>query len=159
LSPSRSIPSLIAMLLFCYSLYGKEVQWEDVLRITDNIMCTCSCPPTQVSACSCGRAAEMNEEVQGMLEKGKSDDRIYDFYVKKFGLRVLAAPRAEGFNLLGWVFPFVALALGSGAVVVVSRRLMVDKKYLSGQFSRVDERKICDPSMEERIKRELADLD
>lgn len=91
-----------------------------------------------------------------MLEEGKSDDQIYDFYVTQFGPSVLAAPRAEGFNLLGWVFPFVALALGGGVVVLAYRRLRIDPALPSRQSR---ERKVIDPEIKERIKRELADLD
>jgi len=154
-SASRAI-SLLVLLVLPGSAARGEVDWEDVLRITDNIVCTCSCPPTQVSACSCGRSGEMNEEVQNMLEEGKSDDQIYDFYTTQFGHSVLAAPRAEGFNLLGWVLPFVALALGGGVVVAAYRRLREDQAPPSGQSRK---RKMIDPEIKERIKRELADLD
>ena len=148
--------SALIMVLVC-GWAAAEVDWEDVLAITDNIVCTCSCPPTQVSACSCGRAFEMNQEVQNMLEEGKSDEQIYDFYISQFGHQVLAAPRAEGFNLLGWIFPFVALTLGGAVVVVAYRRLRGDEVLPPAGQSTA--RKAIDPVIEERIKRELADLD
>lgn len=37
----------------------------------------------------------------------------------KSGEPVLAAPVAEGFNLLAWVLPFVTLALGVAVVIVI----------------------------------------
>ena len=132
------------------------VEWEDVLRVTDNIVCTCGCPPTVVSACSCGRAGEMNREVRGKLEGGESDEEIYDFYVAQFGAQVLAAPRAEGFNLLGWILPFVVLGLGAGVVVATYRRLRGGGVQVSSG-SHVE--RTVDPRVQERIQRELADLD
>ena len=132
------------------------VEWEDVLRVTDNIVCTCGCPPTVVSACSCGRAGEMNREVRGKLEGGESDEEIYDFYVAQFGAQVLAAPRAEGFNLLGWILPFVVLGLGAGVVVATYWRLRGGGVQVSSG-SHVE--RTVDPRVQERIQRELADLD
>ena len=147
----------IAALLFGSPLLRADVEWEDVLRVTDNIVCTCGCPPTVVSACSCGRAGEMNQEVRRMLEEGKSDDEIYDFYVAEFGVQVLAAPRAEGFNLVGWIFPFVALGLGAAIVVAAYRRLRGDAARATS--SRPTAERPADPQLQARIQRELADLD
>ncbi len=141
--------------LVCPATFG-EVEWEDVLRVTDNIVCTCGCPTTVVSACSCGRAGEMNREVRAKLEAGESDEEIYDFYIAQFGAQVLAAPRAEGFNLLGWILPFVALGLGAGVVVAAYRRLRGEESQVSPGLH--GERTL-DPQMRERIQRELADLD
>ncbi len=113
---------LVLALLSVPALAG-EVDREDVLRVTGNIVCTCGCPPTLVRACSCSRAEEMTKEVESLLAAGKSDDEVYQYYVAQFGAKVLAAPKAQGFNLLGWVFPFVILATGAGVVWAVYRRL------------------------------------
>ena len=91
-----------------------------------------------------------------MLQEGKSDDEIYEFYVAQFGAQVLAAPPAEGFNLLGWILPFVALGLGAGVVVAAYRRLRgVDAQTALGSQAE----RTLDPQLQERIQRELADLD
>ena len=145
----------LAVLGLLSSAARGDVEWEDVLRVTDNIVCTCGCPPTVVSACSCGRAFEMNREVRGMLEESKSDEEIYEFYVAQFGAQVLAAPRAEGFNLLVWILPFVGLGLGGGVVVAAYRRLRENPKGLSESHAE----RMVDPRLQERIRKELADLD
>ena len=90
-----------------------------------------------------------------MLKEGKSDTEIYDYYVAQFGARVLAAPRAEGFNLLGWVLPFVVLGLGAGVVVAAYRLLRSEDGQVS---SGSDAERTVDPRVRERIRRELADL-
>ena len=41
--------------------------------------------------------------------------------VAQFGLSALGQPPAEGFNLLAWVMPFLALALGLWVVQRVAR--------------------------------------
>ena len=156
--PSKVFAPILCLavaLLASPALLG-EIEWENILRVTDNIICTCGCPPTVLSACSCGRAGEMNREVRAKLEAGESDEEIYDFYVAQFGAQVLAAPRAEGFNLLGWIFPFVVLGLGAGVVVATYRRLRGE----DGQDSSAPHpERTVDPRVRERIQRELADLD
>jgi len=155
MKPPRAILLLSVVALLSPAARG-DAEWEDILRVTDNIVCTCGCPPTVVSACSCGRAGEMNQEVRGMLQEGKADDEIYEFYVAQFGTQVLAAPPAEGFNLLGWILPFVALGLGAGVVVAAYRRLRgVDAQTALGSQAE----RTLDPQLQERIQRELADLD
>lgn len=113
----------VLALLTPHAMTAGDVKREDVLRVTGNIVCTCGCPPTLVRACSCSRAEQMTKEVESLLAAGKSDDEIYQYYVAQFGAKVLAAPKPQGFNLVGWVFPFVALAIGGALVMVVYKRL------------------------------------
>jgi cytochrome c-type biogenesis protein CcmH len=51
-------------------------------------------------------------EVRRMAAEGKSRDEILDYYVAKYGERILAAPRARGINVLAYAAPFAALILG-----------------------------------------------
>ncbi len=114
---------LVFLALSSAPVAAAEVKQEDVLRVTGNIVCTCGCPPTLVRACSCTRAEEMTKEVESLLSAGKSDEEVYQYYVAQFGAKVLAAPKAQGFNLLGWVFPFFILATGGAVVWAVYRKL------------------------------------
>ena len=54
----------------------------------------------------------MRTEVRAMVAEGKSRDAILDYYVAKYGERILAAPRARGVNVLAYAAPFAALILG-----------------------------------------------
>jgi cytochrome c-type biogenesis protein CcmH len=67
-------------------------------------------------------AERMKAEVRQMLAAGSTEREIMDFYVAKYGERILATPRARGFNLLAYVMPAVALVVGLGGVVLVLRR-------------------------------------
>jgi len=57
-----------------------------------------------------------------MIRKGNSRAQIIAFYRHKYGEKVLSAPTAEGFNLLAWTMPFIALVLGGGLMVLVVGR-------------------------------------
>jgi len=54
----------------------------------------------------------MRMEVREMVAEGKSRNEILDYYVARYGERILAAPRARGINVLAYVAPFAALILG-----------------------------------------------
>jgi cytochrome c-type biogenesis protein CcmH len=79
-------------------------------------------------------AERIKAEVRQMLAAGSTDREILDFYVAKYGERILATPRASGFNLLAYVMPGVALVAGLMGVVIVLRRW---RRPLRGRTPRV----------------------
>ena len=58
----------------------------------------------------------IRSEVRAMVLQGKSRDEILDYYVAKYGERILAAPRARGINVVAYAAPFTALILGGIAL-------------------------------------------
>ncbi len=48
--------------------------------------------------------------------------QIIAFYRHKYGEKVLSAPTTEGFNLLAWTMPFIALVVGGGLIVLAFGR-------------------------------------
>ncbi len=62
----------------------------------------------------CHYSSPAREKIAGMLAAGMSDDQIVDSFVKGAGPQALTVPPAEGFNILAWVMPFAAIALGLG---------------------------------------------
>jgi len=61
----------------------------------------------------------MRAEVREMIAEGKSRDEILDYYVARYGERILAAPRARGINVLAYAAPFAALILGGGSLFLL----------------------------------------
>jgi len=61
-------------------------------------------------------------EVRSMVAEGKSRDEILDYYVAKYGERILAAPRAGGVNALAYAAPFAALILGGLGLLLRGKR-------------------------------------
>ena len=100
-----------------------KTEKQRVSEITNNLVCTCGCANIIVAKCDCGQAAEMTKEVAAFVQRGATDADIFQAFEKKYGPAVLGAPKAEGFNLLAWILPFVGLALGGAFVVVALRRL------------------------------------
>jgi cytochrome c-type biogenesis protein CcmH len=102
------------------------VSAEERDQIEHRIRCQCGCT-LDVYTCrttdfSCQVSPSMHRDVMGLVSGGYSAQEILDAFVGTYGERVLMAPRAAGFNLFGWLAPFVALGVGAIFVVVVLRR-------------------------------------
>jgi cytochrome c-type biogenesis protein CcmH len=69
-----------------------------------------------------------------------------DYFVSRYGDFVLLAPPKQGFTLLVWGLPFLAIAAGACGVYLVARRWT----------AQADEPgPAVDPAYAERIRREL----
>ncbi len=93
-------------------------------QVSSKVYCLCGCATT-VDRCSdlhCKAKAEIEGIITQDIAKGMDEPAILRDLVNRFGVRILAAPPAKGFDLLAWVLPGVALALGLTLVVVVVRR-------------------------------------
>jgi cytochrome c-type biogenesis protein CcmH len=94
-------------------------------ELEHNIRCQCGCT-LDVYTCrttdfSCQVSPAMHADIKSLVEGGYSAQEILDSFVDTYGERALMAPRAQGFNLLGYVAPFIALGAGAVAVAVVLR--------------------------------------
>ena len=90
-----------------------------------------------------------------MIGEGKTRAQIIAFYRHQYGEKVLSAPTTEGFNLLAWTMPFIALVLGGGAMVLAVGR------WHSRQPSAPSESKpgappaTFDPELRRKLEKEL----
>lgn len=85
---------------------------DEVNRLAEKLICTCGCDTMLVSDCECEAAAQMKDFIQEKLDSGVKPDEILDILVKTYGEKILAEPRREGFGLVAWVTPFLALLAG-----------------------------------------------
>jgi len=67
-------------------------------------------------------ADRIRVEVRQMLTAGQSREAILDSYVAKYGQRILVEPRPEGFAAFLHYLPWLFLAAGGAATVLVVRR-------------------------------------
>lgn len=91
--------------------YAADVQSE----VEEALICQCGCGivlkhcPHQ----NCGFAIPARQYIASLIKEGKAKEEIIDIFVKKYGQKSLAAPKKEGFNLLGYILPFVAFIIGA----------------------------------------------
>lgn len=101
-----------------------DVREAVVSRVAGQLMCSCPCTHL-LNQCGdeCGVAPQQVREIEALLGEGKTEAQVSAAFEQKYGVSILAVPKAEGFNLLAWIMPFAALLAGLGLVVVVARRL------------------------------------
>jgi len=120
---------LAVLLLFLSSFSFGQIFSSDetVSRIADNLMCTCGCPHI-IGHCGdeCSVAPQLVHEISQLVTAGNTEVEVYKIFEDKYGLRVRAVPKAEGFNLLVWVMPFVGLLAGVVVIFFVINRLKPD---------------------------------
>jgi cytochrome c-type biogenesis protein CcmH len=93
-------------------------------QVSEGLTCQCGCGLT-VANCNmptCSFSVPTRREIDRMIGEGKTRAQIIAFYRHRYGEKVLSAPTTEGFNLLAWTMPFIALVLGGGAMVLAVGR-------------------------------------
>ncbi len=93
----------------------------DMDAIQQNLMCQCGCTMVLYS-CDCGTAEQMRGEIKTMLGEGKTQQQVLDYYVGKYGEKVLAAPTKQGFNLTAYITPFAGIVVAGGSILLVLRQ-------------------------------------
>ena len=86
----------------------------EVKKVSENFVCQCSCNH-QLSGCGmlhCGSANPLRSEIDQKLQAGMTEGQIVDDFVAKYGGVILSAPTGEGFDLVAWTLPVVALLAG-----------------------------------------------
>lgn len=92
--------------------------------VSEGLTCQCGCGLT-IANCAhptCGFAIPMRKELQELIDKGMSRDAILVSMRHKYGEKILSAPTTEGFNILAWVMPFVAIIAGGALIVLAMGR-------------------------------------
>jgi cytochrome c-type biogenesis protein CcmH len=98
-----------------------QQQIEAKAKEIDRLIMAPCCWTQPVSDHYSGVASEIRQGIRKMLAEGKTRQQILDFYVAKYGERILSMPKAEGFNLMAYVLPAMALLVGAVIVRAVIR--------------------------------------
>lgn len=97
---------------------GTPLENPRVRQIGDQLACLCGCG-SSVTSCNmlhCHFSEPARQKLLTMVNAGMGDSAILASFVKDYGPQILLKPPAEGFNLLGWFMPFIAIAAGLVAV-------------------------------------------
>jgi cytochrome c-type biogenesis protein CcmH/NrfF len=95
------------------------------LLIERNIRCNCGCN-LDVHSCQfqmqCGVSPGWSERIRQSLQAGETREAIEASFVADFGRTVLMTPPAEGFNLVGYFLPAVAIVTAGMFIGLLVRR-------------------------------------
>jgi len=115
---------LFPLLLAASILRAVTARRPSMEAIGNEVQCTCGCvaPLNQCPHLDCAEKAEMQAFIKKEIAEGKDETAILQDLSLRYGVQVLTAPPAHGFNLAVWILPGVGLLVGLGIVVVILRR-------------------------------------
>ena len=94
---------------------------------------------------------EIEEQVERFLAQGKTKQEILDYYVGIYGERVLAIPKAEGFNVMVWITPALAAIFGLLILAFYLRLSNPNKITVNSELSTIP--------FDNEIEQELREMD
>jgi cytochrome c-type biogenesis protein CcmH/NrfF len=97
-------------------------QQEEIAQHVDGMLMAPCCFANTVAEHRSPLSDKMREEVRALVASGATEKEILESFVDKYGERILAAPKQQGFNLFAYVLPWVALAAGLVAIGFILRR-------------------------------------
>jgi|TARA_B100000929_G_scaffold8969_1_gene7610 cytochrome c-type biogenesis protein CcmH len=91
----------LLLLTMFLTILSADEKSELIIDIEKSLMATCCWSGTVYDHGN----KEMEIEIAGMVDNGKTKSEIIDYYTDKYGERVLSIPVAEGFNIFAWLAP------------------------------------------------------
>jgi cytochrome c-type biogenesis protein CcmH len=108
---------LLALLAVALPVVAQRVVTDDeVNEVAKDLYCPV-CESTPLDVCPTQACADWRELIRQQLGEGKTRAEVLDYFTRQYGDGVLANPPKEGFNLIVWLLPVVAIVVG-GAIFV-----------------------------------------
>lgn len=137
---------IISILALVGILLAQEKS-ELIIDIEQSLMATCCWSGTVYDHGN----KEMELNITAMVGDGKTKAEILDYYTDQYGERVLAVPKAEGFNIFAWIAPIVIFGLG---LTIIFLYIRTSKNNLAPKVKADDTIAYSD-----EIERELSEID
>ena len=128
-----------------------SVNEDTVRQIATQLRCVV-CQNLSVADSPSEMANQMRGIIRERLQGGDTPEQVVAYFVEKYGEWILLSPRPQGFNLLVWTLPFMGIAVGLVAVLLLARRW-------SRRAAAEPVTQAIDPATRERIRREMAELE
>jgi cytochrome c-type biogenesis protein CcmH len=108
---------------------------DEVNAVAKDLFCPV-CESTPLDVCPTQACADWRELIREQLSEGSSPEEVQAYFARQYGDGVLANPPKEGFNLILWLSPVVAVVLGG---VFFSRYMRTLRNSAAGGDEEVDD--------------------
>jgi cytochrome c-type biogenesis protein CcmH len=128
----RRLAEIVLLCCAVVLLMGADSKDARFQRLGGKIMCSCGCAEMllQCNHVGCPNSDRMIRElhaltgtsggVKGAADASKvanlkpidDDEAVLEWFRRNWGVTAVVVPRTHGFELLAWIIPFAALALG-----------------------------------------------
>ncbi len=106
-----------------------------------------------------GAAIEVRNIIAKSLAKGETKEQIMQEMVARYGERILATPKAEGFNYMAWILPAFGLLFGGFLAWKYLASNTESPDSDSGQHARHKKSTASTGEYEQRIEKDLQSWD
>lgn len=124
---AAAVSLLSLMLVLALTTFGC-VREEDITleqrahQLAGQLMCPV-CEGQTIDGSNAQIAQDMRVKVRELLDDGKTNAEVKEYFVLRYGEEILAAPEGGGFNMLAWIVPFFIVIGGVGIVLLTIRNL------------------------------------
>lgn len=84
---------------------------DEVNEVAKGLYCPV-CESTPLDVCATQACADWRELIRQQLSEGQTKEEIFDYFARQYGDGVLATAPKQGFSLILWLSPVVAVLLG-----------------------------------------------
>ncbi|WP_158624237.1 cytochrome c-type biogenesis protein [Micromonospora sp. HM5-17] len=124
--PRRAVGAAVLLVLLLGAVLGtyRSVRVADddpARRLSSELRCP-ACQGESVADSRSPIAAAIREVIAARLRAGDSPEEVRTYLVRRYGAEVLATPPAQGWGLLLWLVPVLALGVGAGSALRTHRR-------------------------------------
>jgi len=154
----RSSVLLLVLAAVCLPETATRLVTPEIRRVGAKLACKCGVCNNTVATCQmleCHYSLPSRQKIAAMQQQGQSDDAILASFVKESGISALSSPPAEGFNLLGYLMPFVGILLGLGAIYLFVKSSK--RKVAAAGVPELDNEMLA--RYHDRIEKDMAKLD
>ena len=135
-------------LTFAIDIFGESDNNELIIDVEKSLMAVCCYSGTVYDHGN----KEMEEQIVRFVNQGKSKEEILNFYTDRYGEKVLALPKTEGFNLFAWIAPMMIAVLGFTIITVyINSKNDVEENLEFSKDNSID--------YSDQIESDLKDLD
>jgi len=132
----------------------EEALQKTAAELYDGIMCPL-CPGQTIGQSSNETSKQMRDLVLKKLRQGETKEGILQYFSSRYGERILAKPKTEGFNAMLWFLPGVFGVLAVIVIYLMIRRW--SKRVRVKTVPPFEEAQLTE--YEERMEKELKEFD
>lgn len=108
---------------------------DDVNAVAKDLFCPV-CESTPLDVCPTQACADWRELIRQQLSEGSTAEEVQAYFARQYGDGVLANPPKQGFSLILWLLPVVAVVLGGAFFSRFMRRLRTSAAEDEAEFER-----------------------
>jgi cytochrome c-type biogenesis protein CcmH/NrfF len=147
----------LALVLFASAGASAAASKASQQEVAEALTCQCGCGLT-VANCNhpnCEFSVPVREKIDTMLAHGMGRTEIIAYFRSQYGEKILSAPTTQGFNILAWTMPFMALAAGCALIIFTVGRWHKGPPAPTSSRTPAADQAAVDPELRRRLEREM----